>query len=243
MQTMEKDMKQILGTGVGAMVFCLAVELAMAQPAPGGPPDSWGRSRGGRGVVTSSAPLPKDDAEKKILDVLEDMRQQGLGISVPRDDGRLLRILAESINAKNVVELGTFHGYSGLWFCLALRTTGGKLTTFEIEPRNAEISRANFKRAGVESLVTIVEGDAHKEVSRLKDPVDLVFIDAEKEGYLDYFNQLLPLVRPGGLIVAHNIDGGMANADFVKAITSEKAVDTVVVNAGSGGISVSMRKR
>jgi caffeoyl-CoA O-methyltransferase len=234
-------MKPIVRSGIWIIAFGLTVELAMAQPGPRGPGD--GRFRGGRGAAMTSAPLPKDEAEKKILDVLEEMRQQGLGISVPRDDGRLLRILAESINAKSVVELGTFHGYSGLWFCLALRTTGGKLTTFEIDPGNADISRGNFKRAGVEPLVTIVEGDAHKEVSRLKDPVDLVFIDAEKEGYLDYFNQLLPLVRPGGLIVAHNIDPGMANADFVKAITSEKTVDTVVVNAGGGGISISIKKR
>jgi len=187
--------------------------------------------------------VPKDEGEKKILDVLETMQRQGLGMSVPRDDGRLLRILAESINAKSVVELGTFHGYSGIWFCLALRTTGGKLTTFELDPRNAEISRENFKRAGVESLVTIIEGDAHKEVSRLKEPVDLVFIDADKQGYLDYFNKLLPQVRPGGLIVAHNIDPGMVDPGFVKAITSEKAVDTIVLSAGSGGISVSMKKR
>jgi len=171
------------------------------------------------------------------------MQKQGLGMSVPRDDGRLLRILTESSNAKHVVELGTFRGYSGIWFCLALRTTGGKLTTFEIDPRNAETSRGNFKRAGVESLVTLIEGDAHKELSRLKEPVDLVFIDADKEGYLDYFNKLLPLMRPGGLIVAHNISSSMADPAFVKAITSDKSVDTVLVNAGSGGISVSLKKR
>jgi len=227
------------------MAAGVVFELAVAQPGPrpGGPPDDRGRFRGSRPQVSTSAPVAKDEAEKKILDVLEAMQRQGLGMSVPRDDGRLLRILTESINAKSVVELGTFHGYSGIWFCLALRTTGGKLTTFELEPRNVEISRENFKRAGVESLVTIIEGDAHKEVSRLKQPVDLVFIDADKEGYLDYFNKLLPLVRPGGLIVAHNIDPGMADPDFVKAITSDQSVDTVILNAGRGGISVSMKKR
>ncbi len=238
------NMKRVMRNGMWAIALIMAADLSLAQPGPGpgGPPDGRGRSRG-RGQSLTAAPLPKNDAEKKILDVLEEMQRQGLGIGVPRDDGRLLRLLAESINAKSVVELGTYHGYSGLWFCLALRNTGGKLTTFEIEPANAEISRGNFKKAGVESLVTIVEGDAHKELSRLKDPVDLVFIDADKGGYLDYFNKLLPLVRPGGLIVAHNIDPGMANPEFVKAITSEKAVDSVVINTGSGGISVTLKKR
>jgi len=234
-------MKQIVRIGIWAIALGVVSELALAQPGPG--PGGRGRFRGGRPQVSTLAPLPKDEAEKKILDVLETMQRQGLGMSVPRDDGRLLRILAESINAKSVVELGTFHGYSGIWFCLGLRTTGGKLTTFELDPGNAEISRENFKRAGVESLVTIIEGDAHKEVSRLKEPVDLVFIDADKQGYLDYFNKLLPLVRPGGLIVAHNIDPGMADPGFVKAIMSEKTVDTIVLSAGSGGISVSMKKR
>lgn len=238
-------MKQVTRIGMLALVYGLTVGLAMAQTPPGRPGGRGGRDAfGGRGPQDfASAPLARDEAEKKILDVLEAMQKQGLGMSVPRDDGRLLRILTESINAKHVVELGTFRGYSGIWFCLALRTTGGKLTTFEIDQRNADISRENFKRAGVESLVTLIEGDAHKELSRLKEPVDLVFIDADKEGYLDYFNKLLPLIRPGGLIVAHNISGGMADPAFVKAITSDKSVDTVFANAGSGGISVSMKKR
>ena len=238
-------MKQMIRIGMLAIACSLTLGLAIAQPPPGRPGGRGGRDGfGGRGPQgLASSPLARDEAEKKILDVLEAMQKQGLGMSVPRDDGRLLRILTESINAKHVVELGTFRGYSGIWFCLALRTTGGKLTTFEIDPRNAAISRENFKRAGVESLVTLIEGDAHKELSRLKDPVDLVFIDADKEGYLDYFNKLLPLMRPGGLIVAHNISTDRADPEFVKAVTSDKSVDTVFVNAGSGGMSVSLKKR
>jgi predicted O-methyltransferase YrrM len=193
-------------------------------------------------LIAAPAPVPKDDVEKKILQVLEEMGQDR-GIGVPREDGRLLRLLVESCGAKHVVELGTYRGYSGIWMCLGLRTTGGKLTTFEIDKDNAQTSRANFKRAGVDSLVNLIEGDAHKEVARVKDPVDLVFIDADKEGYLDYLNQLLPQVRAGGLVVAHNMDPGRADPDFVKAITTNPALETVFVTAGSGGISVSLKKR
>ncbi len=188
-------------------------------------------------------PLAKDDAEKKILQVLEDMRQAGLGISAPREDARLLRMLVESIGAKHAVEIGTYKGYSSIWMCLGLRTTGGKLTTFEIDKDNAAISRQNFKRAGVESLVSLVEGDAHQEVSQLKAPIDFVFIDADKEGYLDYFKKLLPLVRPGGLIVAHNIDPGRADPGFINAITTNDSVESLSISAGSGGLSISMKKR
>ncbi len=215
---------------------------ARNTPRRPGPP---GGPRGGRpgGAAFQSAPLPKDEAEKKILDVLEDMRQAGLGISAPREDARLLRMLVESIGAKHAVELGTFHGYSSIWMCLGLRTTGGKLTTFEIDKTNADISRQNFKRAGVDSLVTVVEGDAHQEVGQLKGPIDFVFIDADKEGYLDYFTKLLPLVRPGGLLVAHNIDAGRADPGFIKAITTNDRVESLAIHAGSGGLSLSMKKR
>ena len=110
---------------------------------------------------------------------------------MPAEDARLLRLLTESINAKHVVELGTANGYSGIWFALALQTTGGKLTTFEIDPERVKQAR-NFKRAGVDHLITMVEGDAHEGVTKLTGPVDLVFIDADKDGYLDYLNKLLP---------------------------------------------------
>jgi len=213
-------------------------------PQRGGPGGRGPGPRAGEGQSLQSAPIAKDDAEKKILDALDQIIQTyGRGISVPRDDGRLLRMLAESTEAKNVVELGTFHGYSGIWICLALRTTGGKLTTFEIDRQNADISRQNFKRAGVDSLVTLVEGDAHQEVSKVKGPVDMVFIDADKEGYLDYLNKLLPVLRPGGLVVAHNITAGMADPSFLKAITTNAALETLFINVGNSGISVSMKKR
>jgi caffeoyl-CoA O-methyltransferase len=233
-----------------ALAIGLTAWTVNAQRGGGGP---GGRGLGGRGpgggrgggAVQNQAPVPKDEAEKKILDVLEDMARTGArgGISVPREDGRFLRVLAESIGAKQVVELGALHGYSGIWFCLALRTTGGKLTTFEIDPANAALCRQNFKRAGVDSLVTLVEGDAHAEVSRVKDPIDLLFLDADKEGYIDYLTKLLPLVRPGGLVVAHNMDPGQADQKFVQAVTTNTNLETIFVTAGAGGIGVTMKKR
>ena len=190
-------------------------------------------------------PLPKSDAERRILAVLDDLdRNQRRGnMNVPVEDGRLLRLLVESINAKHVVEIGTSNGYSGIWLCLALRTTGGKLTTYEIDRRRAQLARDNFKRAGVDHLVTLVEGDAHVEVSRLKEPIDLLFIDADKEGYLDYLTKLLPLVRPGGLIVAHNMKAPAPDPRFVRAITANPELETVFLNMHSAGVGVTLKKR
>jgi predicted O-methyltransferase YrrM len=193
----------------------------------------------------NSTLVPKSDREKSVLAVLEDMdRNQRRGsMSVPMDDGRILRVLAEAMGAKNVVEIGTSIGCSAIWFCLALETTGGKLTTFEIDEGRAAMARENLKRAGVEKMVTLVMGDAHAEVKRLKDPIDILFLDADKEGYVDYLNQLLPLVKPGGLVIAHNMNARQADPSYVKAITSKPELETLFLNLERSGIGVTMKKR
>ena len=222
-----------------ALVLGASVLITSAQSAGDRP------RRPGTGADFTSTPLAKDDSEKKILAVLEDMNinERAGTLSVPRDDGRFLRLLAESLGAKNVVELGTSHGYSGIYFCLALRKTDGKLTTFELDAQRAAAARANFNRAGVSSMITLVEGNAHQEVAKLKDPIDLIFLDADKEGYFDYLNQLLPLLRPGGLVVAHNIDARMADPNYIKAITTNPLLETTFLNIAGSGISVTLKKR
>lgn len=189
--------------------------------------------------------LPADDAEKKILAVLEDLdkNQRRGNMNVPVADGRLLRLLTETVGAKHVVEIGTSNGYSGIWFCLALRKTGGKLATFEIDEGRAALARENFKKAGVEDLVTLVMGDAHKEAPKLKDPIDVLFLDADKAGYVDYLEKLLPLVRPGGLIIAHNMTKRMADPNYVKAITTNPKLETLFLHMQGGGVGVTMKKR
>jgi len=188
----------------------------------------------------------KDASEKKILDVLDDLdKNQRRGMmNVPVQDGRLLRMLAETTGAKTVVEIGTSNGYSGIWICLALRKTGGKLITHEIDEGRAKLARENFKRAGVEKMVNLVFGDAHKEVVKIKDQIDMVFLDADKAGYLDYLKKLLPKVRPGGLIVAHNVRtlaGSMK--PFLDAINTDKNLETMYLHMYGTGVSVSMKKR
>jgi predicted O-methyltransferase YrrM len=194
--------------------------------------------------MANKAPTAKNAKEKAILDVLDelDRNQRDGNMNVPIEDGRFLRVLAESLGARQIVEIGTSNGYSGLWLCLALKSTGGKLTTFEIDARRAAMARENFKKAGVDDIVTLVEGDAHEKVAEIAGPVDIVFIDADKEGYTDYLTKLLPKVRSGGLIVAHNITPRMAEATFVNAITTSPDLETVFYTQG-GGVSVTLKKR
>ena len=197
-------------------------------------------------MATQSHHLPSVEQEKRILNVLEQMLvgPHSEILSVPPEDGRVLRLLAEAAGAKHIVEIGTSNGYAAIWFCLALRTTGGKLTTFEIDRERARLARENFKRAGVEELVTLIEGDAHKEVTRLDEPIDIVFIDADKGGYLDYLNKLLPLVRPGGLILAHDTtDVASRMRDYLDAVTTDPALETIFLHKQGPGIGVTLKKR
>lgn len=193
-----------------------------------------------RPEVPEHPPLAKTEPETKILNTLHDVVRSGeVYANVPASDGRMLRVLAEAVNAKNIVEIGTSTGVSGLWFCLALDRTGGKLNTFELDTGRAAMARSHFQRAGVDRLVNLVQGDAHQNLKNVKGPVDLAFIDAEKQGYIDYLNQLLPLVRPGGLILAHNV---RMIPEYVAAVTRNPELETVFYMQGSG-LAVTMKKR
>ena len=222
---------------------------------PGGPMPP--RARGSRGGPGGGGPgrlrasdadydnpaLPRDDAEKKILAALEGMREGPRFANVSTSDGRLLRLLAETTGAKRVVEIGTSTGESAVWFALALRTTGGHLFTHEIDPERAKTAAENFQKAGVDDLVTIVLGDAHETVKQHDWPIDILFLDADQEGYIDYLDKLLPLVRPGGLIIAHNISPRMADPDYLKAITKSPELETSFLLMEGAGVGVTLKKR
>jgi caffeoyl-CoA O-methyltransferase len=231
----------IKSKSLGILLAVTAMAMAAISLAPG-----WGLGKIGsrtRGLTSlNNPPLAQTESEMRILSVLDDISQGPWMANVDTLHGRLLRILAESTRAKTVVEIGTSNGYSALWLCLGLKATGGKLIAHEIDPEKAGLARANFKRAGVENIVTVVEGDAHQTVARLKEPIDILFIDADKAGYLDYLNQLLPLVRPGGLILADNMHQPTPSPQFIKAITTNPNLETIFLNMQSTGISLSIKK-
>jgi predicted O-methyltransferase YrrM len=224
-------------------LFSIALALAIlivsaanvAAQRRGGP--GFGRLPGD--VELEKGPLPVDDFEKNVLTVLADIEANEPFRNVPEHDGRLLRIMARAIDAKHVVELGTSTGISGIWLGLALKNTGGKLTTYEIDASRAATARKNFKRAGLDDIITLVEGDAHEEIKKLEGTIDMIFLDADKEGYVDYLNKLLPMLRPGGVILAHNINPRMADPPFMKAITTNPSLETVV----RGGMSITLKKK
>lgn len=231
---MEKNLGTIVIAGIVAIAISgILLSNALAGRSGRGIPDGQGDSD------LEKPPVPMDENEKKILSILDDIRANQSYRNVAPQDGRFLRITAESMNVKNVVEIGTSTGYSGIWFGMALQKTGGRLTTYEIDAQRAAAARANFNRAGLTDIITLVEGDAHEEVTKLKDPIDILFLDADKEGYIDYLSKLLPLIRPGGLIIAHNISPRMADPKYMEAITTNPNLETII----RSGVGLTLKKR
>lgn len=145
-----------------------------------------------------------DDA---LLRVRQNTIAQGLPeISIRPEEGHILGFLARLIGARRILEIGTLAGYSGIWLARAL-PEDGQLITLELDPRHAQIAREHFDLAGVGDRVTLIEGDAHHMLAGAglgDEPFDMVFLDADKEGYLDYLAWSMEHVRPGGLITGHN---------------------------------------
>jgi len=218
-------------------------EVAAAPPVPG--QALW------TAVDAYFAPLTDED--DALVAVRQNAAQHGLpDIAVAPNQGALLQILARSIGARRVLELGTLGGYSTLWLARAL-PDDGRLVSLEIDPAHAEVARTSLSAAGVGQLVDVVVGPASDTLDRLTaegtEPFDLVFVDADKESLARYLDQTLALVRPGALVVVDNVvrGGGVIEAqhpdDRVQGVRrfAERLADlpgveaTVVQTVGSKG--------
>ena len=118
--------------------------------------------------------------------------------------GALLNLLVRELRPSRVLELGTFTGYSTIWMAAAL-PEGGRLDTLEINDELEDLIRKAFRRAGVADRVRLVIGDALDILPMIDETYDLVYIDANKRDYVAYYQAVVDLVRPGGLIVADNV--------------------------------------
>jgi len=129
-------------------------------------------------------------------------------ISVSANQGKFLQVLAKTCNAKKILEVGTLVGYSTIWMARAL-PKDGKLISLEFESLHAKVAKKNIERAGLSNIVDIRVGKAIDLlpllVSNNEGPFDMIFIDADKPPYTEYFQWALKLSRPGTLIVADNV--------------------------------------
>ena len=139
--------------------------------------------------------------------VLDDIARGNATRGLPLVDpevGALLRVMATSIGAARVLEIGTAIGYSGIWLAGAL-PADGMLLTLEMDEERAREARGNFARAGLADRVSVIVGDAQLKVAKVSGPFDLIFQDGDKKLYAPLLGRLVALLRPGGLLITDNV--------------------------------------
>lgn len=205
------------------------------------------RPMGGR---QSAVSLEETDA--KVTAFLERSRGRWYDMNVPEQDGRLLYDLVIKGGYKRALEIGTSTGLSGTYIAWALSKTGGKLITVEIDEGRHGEAAANFKEAGLDGLIDARLADAHELVPKLEGPFDFVFIDADKEWYVEYAKAIIPKLAPGGCIAAHNVSGGSRSGgrgwgrqpgtgEYYDYITGLAEFETTI--AGRNDMAVSYKKK
>lgn len=182
------------------------------------------------------------EIDAKVTKFLEANRHNWRDLNVPEADGRALYDLVVKNGYRRAVEVGTSTGHSGIWTAWALSRTGGTLITIEIDEARHREAKRNFEQAGIAAFVDARLGDAHDLVPKLDGPIDFVFIDADKDWYTRYAQALIPKLRVGGCLAAHNVSPGgrrQMTGDFYSYVTSLPYMET----SFSAGVFVGYKRR
>ena len=164
-------------------------------------------------------------------------------LAVSPEDGRFLRTMVTAANARQALEIGGANGYSAIWIGLGLRETGGHLTSIEYDPARARVEADNIRKAGLADIVTVVPGDAFKEIPKLIGTFDFVFLDAWKRDYKLFFDLVFPRLRPHGLFLAHNVVNKQSEMrDFLAAIQNSTDSFSSIVTPSGEGMSVTVKR-
>lgn len=174
--------------------------------------------------LTSALGLSDETVER----ALTNQREAGLPeINVSAPQGKQLALIAQSIGAKKILEVGTLGGYSTIWMARAL-PADGQLITLELDEHHATTARASVEQAGLGSVVEVIQGPALETLERLKaegaGPFDLAFIDADKVNNANYFKAALAMSRPGSVIIVDNVIRNGAVTDLESADTAVQGV-------------------
>ncbi|MCW5774139.1 MAG: DUF1442 domain-containing protein [Rhodospirillaceae bacterium] len=195
-----------------------------------------------------------DDKMKAVLDAYhERMRQEAASrpergsaaaaewrdrslLAVGPNTGRFLNILAKSLKAPQILELGTSYGYSGVWLADAARASGGRLTTMEMQGYKSAYARDMAAKAGLAEFVDFKVGDAVKMIGDLPSGLDFVLVDLWKDLYVPCLEAFYPKLNPGAIIVADNMihPGGDEVARYGRTIRAMPKMTSVLLPVGSG---------
>jgi predicted O-methyltransferase YrrM len=157
-------------------------------------------------------------------------------LNITRDTGEFLSVLVRATSARRVLELGTSNGYSTLWLASAARATGGTVTSVELSDYKVSLARQNFSRSGLASHIALLHNDAGRVLEQSPDAAfDLVFLDAERSKYSDWWPHLKRVLCPGRLLVIDNaISHAEQMAPFVALLRADALFTTSLIPVGNG---------
>ena len=177
------------------------------------------------------ARLEREDADERAQGLPPEQRSR----AVAPTTGRFLFSLVAPQTACEVLEIGGSRGYSSIWLAAGVRYLGGRVVSLERDPDAASRWRANVSEAGLEDWTELIEADALDVLDELEDVFDVIFIDAEKSQYEDYFARARQRVEPGGLIVADNVLSHLETlAGYVAARQSDTSLLSTTVPLDRG---------
>jgi caffeoyl-CoA O-methyltransferase len=192
------------------------------------------------GLTVVAAAHAQSPDQQKLLARIKSVDSEQLAVS--EEDGRFLRVMITASGARRALEIGGAYGYSAIWMGLALRQTGGRLTTIEYDAARARLAADHIRAAGLADIVTVVAGDAFAEIPKLPGGFDFVFLDAWKRDYKRFLDVMLPRLSPRGLFLAHNVVNKQTEMrDFLDAIHSDARLLTSIVTPSGEGMSVSVK--
>ncbi len=153
---------------------------------------------------------------------------------VPPEVGKFIALLCANSPKGMVFDIGTSGGYSGLWLSLACMQRGDKLTTFDIQEEKVLMAQKTFAEAGVDSMVKVIHGDVRNHISRFP-PTAFIFMDAEKDVYLDCYEHIIPNLVPGGMLIANSaLSQTQQLSLYLHRAYQDPRVDVLIVPLGKG---------
>ncbi len=156
------------------------------------------------------------------------------------ESAALLALLVKAIRARAILELGTSNGYSTLWLADAARSVGGRLVSVDVDASRSALAASNLARAGLQDTVELRVQDAAQALRSCEQEAwDMIFLDAERPAYAEYWPELVRVLRPGGLLAVDNVLSHAGEvADFRALVSRDERVCEALVPTGAGVLLV-----
>lgn len=178
--------------------------------------------------------------DKDTVDVLLDLEKTIQDFwNVDRQSANFLNLMVKITGAKSALEIGTSNGYSAIWIAKALKETDGKLTTLEFWEKRSDLAIENFKKTGVNDIITVITGDAVQILADMKEEnkhkFDFIFVDANKAEYIEYYKSFDSMLNIGGIIIADNILSHYKKTkDYVETLMNNENYQSQLLNFEAG---------